>query len=277
MRRLWPVVLPLMLSMNPALAATGRDSEIHLGSVAMDTPVVMHQRLRPLTDYLTLALGHPVTLRLSPGMKDAIAAVVEGDVELAYLTPVAYLRARERGNARLVVKTITEGKGSFRLVIVVRENSPIRRIEDLAGKSFAFGDPEAVLQKAVTVAAGMPLGRLGKTAFLGHYDNIARAVLRGFYDAGVLKDTAATKWRGRGLRILYASPELPPYNIVASSKLDQDSIDKVRQALLNLNSKNPAHRVIIKTLDDEYDGFAVTNDAEYDVVRRLIKPFDSAG
>ena len=39
-------------------------------------------------------------------------------------------------------------------------------------------------------------------------------------------------------------------------------------------SPNPAHARIIKSLDPSYSGFAPTNDAEYDVVRRLIKPFE---
>jgi hypothetical protein len=31
---------------------------------------------------------------------------------------------------------------------------------------------------------------------------------------------------------------------------------------------------IIKSLDKKYNGFAPTNDEEYDIVRKLIKPFD---
>ncbi|MEK6814321.1 MAG: hypothetical protein AABY65_06285 [Nitrospirota bacterium] len=47
---------------------------------------------------------------------------------------------------------------------------------------------------------------------------------------------------------------------------------KVREAFLRLDEKNPAHRPVIQALDKEYDGFVT--DAEYDVIRRLIAPFD---
>lgn len=255
-------------------ADSPQHGEIRFGSVAMDTPAMMHHRLTPLTEYLTHELGQPVVLKLSPDMKEAINEVVAGNVELTYLTPVAYLRAHTRGNAQLVAKTVTQGRGSFQLMIVVPDNSAIRRIEDLAGKSFAFGDPEALLQRAVVVGAGMPLDKLGKQAFLGHYDNIARAVVRGFYDAGILKDTTALKWQGKGLRILHVSPQLPPYNIVASGKVDQGLLEKMRQAFLKLDVNNPGHRAVIKALDNEYDGFAATRDAEYDIIRELIKPFE---
>ena len=275
-----PVLLLLLvlsngLAMDSSRAASLQGDAIRFGSVAMDTPAMMHHRLAPLTDYLSHELGRPVVLKLSPDLKEAVNAVADGNVELAYLTPVAYLRAHARSNAPLVVKTVTQGKGSFQLMIVVREDSPIRRIEDLAGKSFAFGDPAAVLQRAVVVGAGLPLERLGKQAFLGHYDNIARAVVRGFYDPGILKDTTALKWQGRGLRILHTSAQLPPYNITASSKVDRVLLEQVRQAFLRLDAGNPDHRAIIKALDDEYDGFAATGDAEYDIIRKLIEPFES--
>lgn len=269
--------LSLMLicfGLSVSQAASLQNNEIRFGSVAMDTPAVMHHRLTPLTEYLSHELGRPVVLSLSVDMKEAINAVVMGDVDLAYLTPVAYLRAHALGNSQLVVKTLTQGKGSFQLMIVVRQDSPIQRVDQLAGKSFAFGDPAALLQRAVVVGAGMPLEKMGKQVFIGHYDNIARAVARGFYDAGILKDGTALKWQGQGLRILYASPQLPPYNITASSKVDKALLEKMRMAFLKLDVNNPEHRAVINALESEYDGFVATSDAEYDIVRKLTAPFE---
>ena len=257
-------------------AAELQYEEIRFGSVAMDTPAVMHHRLTPLTEYLTQELGRPVVLKLSTDMKEAISAVARGEVELAYLTPVAYLRTRALSNSQLVAKMVTQGKGSFQLMIVVRDSSSINSVAQLDGKSFAFGDPAALLQKAAVVGAGVSLEKLGKQVFIGHYDNIARAVMRGFYDAGILKDTTALDWQDKGLRIIHASPQLPPYNITASSKVDKLLLEKMQKAFLKLDIENPKHRAVIKALDSDYDGFAATNDVEYDVVRGLIAPFDKA-
>lgn len=259
------------LSHGSYAANTGK--ELQFGSVAMDIPAVMHKRLTPLTNYLSQELKRPVTLKLSPDMGAAIDNTAKGNVDLAYLTPVAYLRANDRGNARLIVKTVTNGKASFRLMIVVKENSPIKTVDDLAGKSFAFGDQKALLQRAAVVGAGMPLEKLGEQQFIGHYDNIVRAVMNGDFDAGILKDTMAYKWQGKGIRILYSTPDLPPYNITASKNVDDATLEQLQKAFLKLNSKNPEHLAVIKALDKKYDGFAKTSDAEYDVVRKLIKPF----
>lgn len=255
------------------LAARADDAVLKFGSVAMDIPAVMHQRLGPLTDYLSRRLQRPVQLQLSADMPAAIDNIANGEVDLAYLTPVAYLRAYEQGDVQLVVKTVTQGAGAFRLMIVVPERSPVETPSDLAGKRFAFGDEAALLQRAVVVGAGMPLERLGDYQFIGHYDNIVRAVVNGDFDAGILKDTMAYKWAGKGIRVIHASPELPPYNIAARGKLPAGLLAEIRQAFLDLDPDRPEDLAIITALDPAYDGFAPVSDAEYDVVRQLIRPF----
>ncbi len=249
-------------------------AELKFGSVAMDIPAEMHRRLKPLTKYLTDTLQVPVSLQLSPDMPSAIKEVSAASVDLSYLTPVAYLKAKDKGNVQLIAKTITQGQGSFQLMIVVRDDSPIKKVSDLAGKTFAFGDVAAILQRAVVVGAGMPLEKLGEYKFIGHYDNIARGVKNGDFEAGILKDTTAFKWEKEGLRIIYSSEPLPPYNIVASSKMDPKMVAKVRDAFLKLDSKNPEHEPVIHALDPSYSGFAATSDKEYEVVRTLVAPFE---
>ncbi len=256
--------------------AAGRDPAhtLYFGSVAMDIPAEMHRRLRPLTEYLSAELKRPVQLRLSSDLNAAAGEVADGRVDIAYLTPVAYIKAQRAGGARPVVKTVTRGEKSFRLMLVVRRDSPIKSVKELAGRSFAFGDPAAILQRAVVVNAGLKLEQLGAYKFIGHYDNIARGVANGDFDAGILKDTTAYEWERKGLRILHQSPELPPYNIAVGKQVDEDTRNALRQALLRLDSRNPSHRSVIQSLDRSYDGFAPTSDAEYDVVRRLVKPFE---
>ena len=267
-------MLIYLLSFISPLMANAEPQGIKFGSVAQDTPAAMHKRLSTLTAYLTKTLNQPVSLKLSSNMAGAINELSTGAVELAYLTPVAYIRAHQKGDSQLVAKMVSKGKGSFQLMIVVKRDSAIKTVADLAGKTFAFGDPAALLQRAAVVGAGMPLDKLGKHEFIGHYDNIARAVARGIFDAGILKDSKAFKWEKKGLRILYSTPQLPPYNISASSRVSEKLLEKMRNAFLKLDIKNPNHKEIIKSMGKKYDGFATTNDAEYDVVRKLVKPFE---
>jgi phosphonate transport system substrate-binding protein len=249
-------------------------NELLFGSVAMDIPAAMHKRLKPLTQYLSKELGQPVLLKLSPNMGAAINEVAEKKVTLAYLTPVAYLKAHKKGGAKIVAKTVTKGKASFQLMIVVKKDSPIKTVADLKGKTFAFGDEKALLQRAAVVGAGIKMEDFSEYKFIGHYDNIARGVNNGDFDAGILKDTKAFKWEGKGLRILAASPDLPPYNIAANGDVSDELLAKLKKAFLGLDQKNPEHLKVIKAVAKKYTGFAATSDAEYDIVRKLIKPFN---
>jgi phosphonate transport system substrate-binding protein len=268
-------VLLFTLALVPA--AQGREGELVFGSVAMDIPAEMFKRLTPVTDYLSEAMGMSVTLRLSHNMPDAIRELSEGRSDLAYLTPVAYVRARARGQVEPLVKTVTAGEDAFQLMIVVAEGSPIRRVEDLAGARFAFGDQAALLQRAVVVGAGLPLEALGEYRFLGHYDNVVRGVTSGDFDAGILKDTTALRWEGKGIRVLYASPKLPPYVIAVRSGLDPAVTGRLRKALLAARTDDPVSGPALRALDPHYDGFAPVADEDYDVIRELIRPFASPG
>ena len=267
------IALFLALSF-PAITVADSNKELLFGSVAMDIPAVMHKRLRPLTRYLSDKLGRPVSLKLSPNMGAAIKEVANQQVDLAYLTPVAYLKAHAKGGSKIIAKTVTKGKASFQLMIVVKKDSPYKTVADLKGKTFAFGDKRALLQRAAVVGAGIKMEDFSSYNFIGHYDNIARAVLNGDFDAGILKDTMAYQWEGKGLRILAESPALPPYNITAKGNIDDDTLAKLKDAFLSLDKNNPEHLKVIKAIDKKYDGFAATSDAEYDVVRELIKPFN---
>jgi len=266
----WWLAVFLVLVSFPLIA---EKSSITFGSVAMDVPSVMHRRLTPLTKYLSEKLGQPVSLKLAKDMPEAIGDLSTGSVDLAYLTPVAYIRSNEVGNTHLIAKMRTRGKASFRLMIVVKADSPIQSVADIAGRSFAFGDKAALLQRAVVAGAGMPLEKLGSYEFLKHYDNIVRAVLLGEFDAGILKDTKAYKWQDKGIRIIYSSPDLPPYNIAASANTSPEMRAVLKKAFLDLDISNPEHQSIIRALDKKYDGFAKAEDADYDIVRKLVKPF----
>ena len=272
LRQFISLVFPFLLLASIHVCGAA-EQPVRFGSVAEDIPAVMHQRLTPLIDYLEKAIGRDVVLVLSPNMPMAIDKLSNGNVELAYLTPVAYIRAHEKGGATLIAKVVSNKQAFFHLQIVVRADSPIRTVKDLAGKRFAFGDPAALLQQAVVVNSGMPLEKLGKVSYLGHYDNIVRGVLNRDFDAGILTDNKARMWDKKGIRVIYSSPELPPYNIAATRKIDHAMFLKLQKALLNLDGRDREQRRVLQALGEDYDGYALTSDHEYDIVRKLIKPF----
>jgi len=267
-------IIILLFSRNSF--ADAHDRTIRFGSVAMDTPQVMHKRLLPLTQYLSQALKRPVELVVAASMSTAIHDVSAGNVHLAYLTPVAYIRSHEKTDTRLIAKTMTNHKPDFKLNIIVRNDSSIHTVDQLANKRFAFGDPSALLQRAVFSSTGINFQQLKHYDFLDHHDNIVRGVMHRDYDAGIVKDTMAYKWRDKGIRTIYSSNEFAPFNITAAPLLDKQLYKKIRNAFLKLDINNPEHQEVIRGLDPIYTGFANTNDSEYDTIRTLIQPFEKS-
>lgn len=63
-------------------------------------------------------------------------------------------------------------------------------------KRFAFGDEKALLQRA-SESMDVKLTDFSHFVYLRHYDNIAKAVLAGDFDGGILKDSVPTISRTR--------------------------------------------------------------------------------
>ena len=246
---------------------------LSLGSVAMDVPAAMVKRLTPLAKYLASQTGYNVKFRASPNLDSAVEDLGLGHTQLAYLTPVAYIEAHEKYGAIPLVSPLTHGKSTFNLVIAVRKDSPIKTVRDLQGKKFAFGDEKALLQPAVVMGAGIKLGDFASYAYLKHYDNIAKALLNGDFDAGILKDSTAAKFEPQGLRIIHVSPPLASYLFAASSRLSPEVVAQLKAALLSLNANTPGNIAVLRALDPAYDGLVTAEDHDYHVIRKLIAPF----
>jgi phosphonate transport system substrate-binding protein len=266
--------LLLCIAASVVQAANG-PQELYLGSVAMDVPAEMVKRLTPLTQYLTKQTGINVSFRASPNLGSAVNELGKDFTQIAYLTPVAYIEAHDKFRAQPLVSPLTHGKSTFTLVIAVRRDSPFQTMEDLRGRTFAFGDQKALLQRAVVVGGGVKLEEFSRYSFLKHYDNIAKAVLNKDFDAGILKDTIFDEFEPKGLRRLYTSPRLSSYLFAVSGLVPPETAKKLRDAFMALNAKNPEHLAILKGLDQGYDGFEPVEDKDYDAIRKLIAPFQN--
>ncbi|MFA6904422.1 MAG: phosphate/phosphite/phosphonate ABC transporter substrate-binding protein, partial [Gallionellaceae bacterium] len=255
-------------TINAAESSAGK--ELQLGSVAMDIPAEMVKRLTPLTKYLSSKIGQNVSFHASPNLGSAVEDLGKNTTQIAYLTPAAYLEAREKYAAIPLVNPLSKGKGSFTLMIAVQKDSPVKSIQDLRGKKFAFGDKKAILQPAVVENAGIKLEEFASYDYLNHYDNIAKAVINGDFDAGIVKDTIAEKFAAQGLRVIYTSPPLPSYIFAVNKNLPPKTIAKLKDAMLALKTDSEENKAILTSLEKGYDGFETASDNDFDAIRKLL-------
>lgn len=260
----------LSLSLNTYAAEHDSGRDLQLGSVAMDIPAEMVKRLTPLTQYLSKKTGITVNFRASPNLGSAVEDLGTNNTQIAYLTPVAYMEAHEKYGAIPLVNPLNKGKATFTLLIAVQKDSPIKTVHDLRGKKFAFGDKKALLQPAVVISSGIKLEEFASYDYLNHYDNIAKAVINGDFDAGIIKDTIAEKFEAQGLRIIYTSAPLPSYVFAVNKNLPHITVAKLKKAMLELKADTAEHKAILTAIESGYDGFEISKDKDFDGIRKLL-------
>lgn len=260
----------------PARAASSPHAPtgtVSMGSVAMDIPVEMIKRMSALTNYLALSTDLNIRFRPSPNLGSAVEELGTGQTQIAYLTPVAYIEAHKKyGVIPLVAPTI-QGRPYFSLVVGVKAGSGIATPAELKGKRFAFGDEKALLQRASVESMGVKMTDFSRFAYLKHYDNIAKAVLAGDFDGGILKDSVADDFRNQGIVVIGSTPPLPSYIFAVNPRMPVAVRNKLRDALLALKKTTPDGSATLEAFDRAYDGFAVVDDRDYDPVRKLIQPY----
>ncbi len=254
------------------LPAAEASESVTIGSAAMDIPVEMIKRFEPLTHYLSITTGIDVTFKPSPNLAAAMEDLGNNQTQISYLTPVAYLEAHEKYQVVPLVAPTTNGKPSFSLVIVARNPGKIKTPGDLKGKRFAFGDEKALLQKAAVASMGLKAEDFSQIAYLKHYDNIAKAIIAGDFDGGILKDSVALEFKNKGIKIIGTTPPLPSYVFAVRKDTPKPVVEKLKAAFLKLK-KQGTNAAVLQAFDHTYDGFVTVEDKDYDPVRKLIAPF----
>jgi len=271
-----PALLMAGAVLQPAGASAAPKTavvDVTMGSVAMDIPTEMIKRMSALTNYLALSTDYAIRFRPSPNLGSAVDDLGTGQTQIAYLTPVAYIEARKKYGVIPLVAPTAQGRPHFSLVIGVKAGSGIQKPADLKGKRFAFGDPKALLQRAAVSSMGLGMHDFSNIAFLKHYDNIAKAVLAGDFDGGILKDSVAEGFKDKGLVVIGSTAALPSYIFAVHPSMPLAVRNQLRDALLALKKTTPERTAMLEAFDIAYDGFVVIDDAAYDPVRALIQPF----
>lgn len=265
------------LGLLSAWLIAGRDAAAQAPAVFVvhpyDTPSRLYTRFRPLTLYLGGVLGRPVRLVIATTYDEEIEMIATGRADFAYLGPTPYVRAR--GRVEILAGETENGQAFYQSALVVRADSPIHKVADLAGKRAAFGAEismsSAVAPKLILAQAGLKRSDLAEVAHLDRHERVALAVLHGDFDVGGLRLDIAKSYLSRGLRILAISQPLPPHVVVASPKVPAEEARQVRQALLHPDDGGlEAFRAL-----GPRAGFVAIEDAHFHAVRRLERALAS--
>lgn len=260
---------------GPRAAEAPARRSAKLGVVGFYNPRLMYLKYQPLVDYLTEKTSMNWELVIGSDYDETVKRLCEGKVDLAYLGPLTFTKAKHLCGARAIVRLQTGGKPTFHSYIMVRVDSPYRTLEELRGKRIGLGSPLSTSAHLVPLAMlrdrGV-LGEGGKTSCTnyGHHERAARACLMGEVDACGVRDVIGDRFIDRGLRVLARSEPIPNFPLVASPLADEKVVREVIKSLVDEPAADAALRARIATWDPELaSGFVQAREADYDAIRDL--------
>ncbi len=239
-------------------AETGRDSSqdapktLRVGLVPNIAPEEQRAKYEPFARYLQDRLGVKVELFVATNYAGTVRALEAGQLDLAYLGGLTYVQARERTKVEPLVTEIDRetGEREYLSQIVTKPDSGVTKLEDLAGKDFAFGDPSSTSGSlyprtmlvdakfncsATTLESCPPLKRV---LYTGGHDAAAQAVAKGQVAAAGIEARILHRLQKEGkvpndLKVL-SERKVMGYPWVSPTSLDQGFRQRVAEAFQDI-------------------------------------------
>ncbi len=205
--------------------------------------------------------------------------------DVASLNTFGYILANERYGTQALLKVIRYGSGTYKSQIIARTDSPIKKLEDLNGKRFAYVD------SASTSGYLLPAKYLkdknvkpSTTVFAKKHDNVVTMVYQGQVDAGATFYTPPEEGKLQDARrlvltqfpdvadkvkIVELTSDIPNDPFVFRKDLPEEMKKNIQEALVRF-VKTESGR---KAFHDLYGitDLEKTTDTEYDSVRAILK------
>ena len=255
---------------------TNGKKTVSFGVIPRDNPRILYEKYQPLLDYLSEKTPYAYELVIKKNYEDTVDAFGRGEVEVALLGPLTYLEARAKYGAICILKPKgIDGNASYKSVIIKRRNSSVNGTNGLKGKSMAFSASKStsgnLMPRYLLANSGIHLNELSGYANFDYHDSVVKAVLKGQYDAGGVRDSVARKYMKLGIEVIAESPDIPTGPLVVGPGTPFSVIENIKKALLELNPNNPLHQKILKRLDDDFkNGFMEASDKDYADIRTKI-------
>ena len=243
------------LSAAPFGTATAQTQVLRVSGIPDESPTELLRKFKPLGAYLEEEVG----MKVAWTPVNDYPAVVEGlaakKIDLAWLGGFTFVQVRLRtGNAIAIAQRAEDEKFISRYIVPA--NSPAQTLQDLKGKTFAFGSPSStsghLMPRFFLLKEGInPDKDFSRIAFSGAHDATVAFVASGRAEAGVLNASVYDKLVEKGdanakaVRVIATTPPYYDYNWTVRGDLDPALVRKLTAAFLKLDPANPAHKEIM--------------------------------
>ncbi|MBI5233332.1 MAG: phosphate/phosphite/phosphonate ABC transporter substrate-binding protein [Deltaproteobacteria bacterium] len=261
---------------NPEKMGRTDKQTVYFGVIPRDNPRIMYEKYQPLLDYLSARTPYTYELVLTKSYVETVSALGDGETDMALLGPLTYLEARAKYGALCVLKPKAEnGKATYKSVFITKKGSHITEPSQLKGKKVAFSSSKStsgnLMPRYLLASSGIHLKDLANYDNFDYHDSVVKAVLKGRYDAGAVRDSVAARYAKFGINAIAESGPVPTGPLTVGPKTDIAVTEAVKRALLELDPRNAGHAAVLRKFDDDLkNGFTETSDKDYADIRKKI-------
>ncbi len=263
-----------------------------VGRTASTNDSAVQDQADAFAELVKQATGQPVRPAVFPDYDGLAKALATGTVDVAFLAPLAYVRAEGQGRVKPLLRVLRNGRPSYRAVLFASPSSGLTTLEELAqakNLKAAWVDSSSatgyIFPKARLLVSGVdPAGVFMAQDFYGTHDAVCRAVHEGKADVGatftddpaegavrVTGCEAALGEAASGLKIIGATDELPNDVVAARPELPAELETKLVTALQGLQSSEEGKQRLVKAFLAE--GFTSITSDDYAPVRAALDAF----
>lgn len=218
----------------------------------------------PFINELSKETGYKIkfaTMKDIPSFEQCLA---QGAYDLAYMNPYHYTTfSTQTGYKAFAHQSEKKLKG----IVVVRQDSAAKKLEDLDNQKIAFPSPAAfgasVLPRAEMKAAGMII----EPNYVKSHDSVYRSVIAGIFPAGggVMRtfNNMPDDLKAQ-LRVIYNTKAYTPHAFAGNKALDVAKMGEIATAMLKIAKASPE---LLKEIGMK--GFDLASDSTWDDVRNL--------
>lgn len=226
---------------------------------------------KPLANYLAAKLGRTVELRTVDTWEGLAKSLANGETDLALMGPWGYVLANHEAGAQAISTILYDGKPEYFALMITHPDSGIQTVQDLKGRTFAFGDKGSTSGYLIPLHYFMTQGinpdtYFGKVLYTKH-QAIETQVAAGQLDAGADYNRNRTAMIEQGLikaersKIIWQSAPLPNDAFAVSKAIFQDKslVGKLQAALAATGAELakqpqllPAHYTGFVTKDNDF-------------------------
>ncbi len=232
----------------------------------------------PTLSLISSKLGMPIDTEVGDGYADLEERLLSGQIDVAIMSPYAYVQAKKIAPGLQVFAThISGGSETYGGYLVTRGDQSLDSVESLKKRRFAYVDPRSssgwLFPASRLLDAGIHPVEDVQGHFYGSHAAVIEAVVNGQADVGATYDGALVQGRGSivgadSLRIIARTHRIPFDAYVVRADFPPAARTALQVAMSSISTRDAVGREALAPLLS-MNGFMAITDSHYKMVRTV--------